>query len=206
MSTKKCTCLNFKILYCYKKLTIIWAFKQLIIFSQMEGLALMWWLPTDQGGGCWRLGLLWKFLKIRQHWSLPYQLPFLNWSIADLQCCVNFCDKLLFIPSACSGLHLLTPNSQSIPPLPPWQPQVCSLCLWVCFCLIDRFICVRFHIQGISYSICLSLSDFISMIISRSIHVAANGIISFFLMASTPLNTHMPSHLLYPFLCQSWLL
>ena len=33
----------------------------------------------------------------------------------------------------------------------------------------------------ISYDICLSLSDLLSMTISRSIHVAANGIISFFL-------------------------
>ena len=30
---------------------------------------------------------------------------------------------------------------QSQPP-PPWQPQVCSLCLWVCF--VDKFICVIF--------------------------------------------------------------
>ena len=26
----------------------------------------------------------------------------------------------------------------------PWQPQVCSLCLWVCFCFTDKFICVIF--------------------------------------------------------------
>ena len=30
-------------------------------------------------------------------------------------------------------------------PLPPcWQPRVWSLCLWVCFCFKDRFICVIF--------------------------------------------------------------
>ena len=36
----------------------------------------------------------------------------------------------VFIHSKCNSLHLLTPNSQSIPlpPLPSWQPQVCSLC------------------------------------------------------------------------------
>ena len=33
----------------------------------------------------------------------------------------------------------LTPNSPSIPLcLPSWQTQVCSLCLWVCFCLAYR--------------------------------------------------------------------
>ena len=25
-----------------------------------------------------------------------------------------------------------------------WQPQVCSLCLGVCFCFVDRFICIFF--------------------------------------------------------------
>ena len=41
----------------------------------------------------------------------------------------------------------------------------------------------RFPIQVISYGICLSLSDVLSMIISRSIYVAADGIILFFFMA-----------------------
>ena len=39
--------------------------------------------------------------------------------------------------------------------------QVCSLCLWVCFCFIDRFLCAIFQISHIrdmsfSFSICLS--------------------------------------------------
>ena len=53
---------------------------------------------------------------------------------------------LLFIHSIDDNLHLLTPNSHSIPPLPPdpWQPQVCSLFLRVCFCFVDKFICVVF--------------------------------------------------------------
>ena len=41
----------------------------------------------------------------------------------------------------------------------------------------------------ISYGICLSLTSF-SMIISRSIHVAANGIISFFLWPSSLFNLY----------------
>ena len=38
-------------------------------------------------------------------------------------------------------LHLLTPNSPSIParPHPPWQPQICSPGLGVCLCSADRF-------------------------------------------------------------------
>ena len=39
---------------------------------------------------------------------------------------------LLLIPFMYDSLHLLTPASQSIPPQlpPPWQWQVCSLCLY----------------------------------------------------------------------------
>ena len=49
---------------------------------------------------------------------------------------------LLFIHSLYNSLHLLIPTSPSIrPPNPsPWQPQVSSLCLWVCFCFVDRLI------------------------------------------------------------------
>ena len=38
--------------------TIIWAFSQWVVF-----LPWCMWLLPDQGGGCWRLGWLWKFLK-----------------------------------------------------------------------------------------------------------------------------------------------
>ena len=49
-------------------------------------------------------------------------------------------------------------------------------------CLCVFFFNFRVHIQIISYGICLSLSDLtFSMIISRFIHVAANGYISFFM-------------------------
>ena len=42
-----------------------------------------------------------------------------------------------------SSVYLLIPNSQFIPPLPQ-QPQACSLCLWVCFYFVNKFICVIF--------------------------------------------------------------
>ena len=42
-----------------------------------------------------------------------------------------------------NSLPLPTPNSQSIPRPPLWQPQVCSLCLCVCSCFVSRFICAR---------------------------------------------------------------
>ena len=61
-------------------------------------------------------------------------------------CCTH--RTLLLIHSKCSSLHLPTPNSiwsLSLLP-PPWQPLVCSLCLQVCFCFVDKFIHVLFFI------------------------------------------------------------
>ena len=125
----------------------------------------------------------------------------------------------LFVHSIHNSLRLListsTPSLLQTPP--HWQPQVYSLCLWVfwvffyfykieIFCFyfyylfsIDRFICVIFWIPHISDMILvLFLTYSLSMIISSFIHVAANGIISFFFMAKwnstcgTPsLSTHL---------------
>ena len=52
--------------------------------------------------------------------------------------------------SVYNSLLLLIPNSQCISSLtpPPWQPQVSSLPLWVCF--IHKFTCVIFYIPHIS--------------------------------------------------------
>ena len=40
--------------------------------------------------------------------------------------------------------------------------QVCSLCLWVCFCFADKFIWsyFGFHILVVLYGVCLSLTYF----------------------------------------------
>ena len=90
-------------------------------------------------------------------------------------------------PCCSSTLSILVCTCWSQPPVlssptSPQEPQVCSLCLWVCF--IHRFTCVVFLMPHISDMIYLSLFLWLtslSMIISRSIHVAANGIISFLL-------------------------
>ena len=42
---------------------------------------------------------------------------------------------------------------------------------------------LRFRIQAVASGMCLSLSDFLGLIISRYIHVVANGIISLLFMA-----------------------
>ena len=41
----------------------------------------------------------------------------------------------LLIPNSCSCTHSFTPP-------PPWQPQLCSLSLWVSFCFRDDFYCI----------------------------------------------------------------
>ena len=63
----------------------------------------------------------------------------------DIEYSSLLCSRtLLSIHSIYNSSHLLIPNSQYfLPhPRPPWQPQVHSLCLWVCFCFIDMFIYV----------------------------------------------------------------
>ena len=47
------------------------------------------------------------------------------------------------------------------------------------------------HAWVVSYNICLSLSDWLSMIISRPIHITANGIVSSFSMAESHSSVHM---------------
>ena len=90
-------------------------------------------------------------------------------------------------PCHLSTLSILVCTCWSQPPVlssptPPWEPRLCSLRLWVCF--IHRFTCVVLLMPHISDMIYLSLSLWLTslrMIISRSIPVAENGIISFLL-------------------------
>jgi len=141
---------------------------------------------------------------------------FFNWSIVDFQCVNFFCAAYVFFfyffpyglsqdveySSLCctagsclsSTSHLLTPNSHSISLSflsRPWQQQslfsmsvsLFSFCRWVPLYNIlystYKWYCVVF--------VFLFLTP-LSIIISGSIHVAANGIISFFLwLSSIPL-------------------
>ena len=63
-----------------------------------------------------------------------------------MQFSILYSRALLFSHSIDNSLHLLIPNIHSIPPPPPlsWQPQICSLCVWICFYFVDSFICVIF--------------------------------------------------------------
>ena len=51
--------------------------------------------------------------------------------------------------------------------------------MWVCFCFVNKFVCIFFFFLVCTY-ICLWLTS-LRMIIFRSIHVAANGILFFFM-------------------------
>ena len=89
---------------------------------------------------------------------------------------------LLLIYSINTILHLLIPNSHSPPPS--------VLC--VCFRFVEKFIGAIFKTPHISdiirYLSFFSWLTLLSVIISRSIHVVANGIVSFFLwLSNTPL-------------------
>ena len=97
-------------------------------------------------------------------------------------CAIQY--DLIVYPSDLYWFASVNPQSPIFPSptsFPPWQPQVRSLHLWVCFCFVNMFICVIFQIPHKSDSILFLTS--LSMIISRSIHVASNDIISSFLMA-----------------------
>ena len=107
----------------------------------------------------------------------------------------------LLIHSKGNSLHLLTLDSQSIPgpPPPPWKPQVCSPSLWVSFLWKGLFVLyIRFQvcdiIRYLSFSFWLTS---LSLRVSSSIHVAANGIIHFYnwkfqwnFHCSLPLKSH----------------
>ena len=69
----------------------------------------------------------------------------------------------------------------------PYMTTDCISKSWVCFCLINKFICIIFldspykwyHITFVFDLLQITYFISLSMIISRSIHLVANGIISF---------------------------
>ena len=54
-----------------------------------RALLWCWWLLTHQCGGCWRLGWLWQFLKIRQQWSLVAL-----WKVKGAQSNLTLCNSM----------------------------------------------------------------------------------------------------------------
>ena len=91
---------------------------------------------------------------------------------------------LYIIHSMYNSWHLLIPNSQFFPPYPLRNPGLFSMS--VNLFLLDMFICVVLQSPYISNIVCYLSFPFslisLGMIISRCIHVAADGIISFFFM------------------------
>ena len=90
------------------------------------------------------------------------------------------------------------------PPPPPWQSQVCSPCPWVSLFSVDRFTYAIYYIPYINDIIWyLSFSFWltsISMRISSSIHVDANGIsLSFY--GWVIFHCIYVAHLLNQFIC-----
>ena len=82
----------------------------------------------------------------------------------------------------------ISPNLPVYPCLPSPNNYVCFLHAWLYFCFVNKFICIFFldstYINIIWYlSFCVWLTS-LSMTMSRFIHVATNGIISFFLWLS----------------------
>ena len=89
----------------------------------------------------------------------------------------------------------------SLPPFPPCNPKF--LHLWLYFCFVNKFICTHFLDSTYKWYHMVFLFLWLtslSLTISRSIHVAANGIILFFLWLSNIL-LYICTHPLYPFLC-----
>ena len=101
-------------------------------------------------------GSLGREYPLRREWQ-PTPVFWLN----IVPCIVLYSRTLLFFPSIFNSLYLPTPNSQSIPP--SRQPQNSCLCLWVCFCFIDKFIWVIFEIPHISGILQYSSFSFYSL-------------------------------------------
>ena len=94
------------------------------------------------------------FVTPEPQWEVLFFYSFPSWFLTGywVEFPVLYSGTLLCIQPVCNSLHPLTSNSQPFPPhtLSPWQPQVRSLCPWVRFSFVDRFICVLFQIPHIN--------------------------------------------------------
>ena len=70
---------------------------------------------------------------------------------------------VIYFIHSINSVYMSTPVSQFIPPpLPPWYPYICSLCLCLYFCFVNKIVYTnffRFDIYELIYDICFSLSD-----------------------------------------------
>ena len=83
---KQCTYLNVKKCFITKTADHHLSLQKSESFCWWTVLPPCWWLLTDQGGGYWRLGWPWQFLKIKQKWSLPRWLTFPSTSDFSVVC------------------------------------------------------------------------------------------------------------------------
>ena len=116
----------------------------------------------------------------------PYRL---SQNIGRVLCTIQHAPigQSLHIPQ-CAYANPKPPVHSSPYHLSLWKPQVCFQSLWVCFCSANKVICILFYLDS-TYKWYHMMFVFhcltsLSTIISRSIHVVANGIISFFLWLS----------------------
>ena len=105
-----------------------------------------------------------------------------------------YSSSLLLIYFIYSSLYLLIPYPLFVPspfPFPFGTTSLFSISVSLfLFCIYIHSYFFRSHISVITCSVCLSLLISVSMIFSRSIHIAANGKISSFLWLSNIHYTH----------------
>ena len=123
--------------------------------------------------------------------------------VKSLQSCLTLCDPMDCSPPGCSVLGfsrqeywsgLSCPPSGDLPssgtePVSLTSPALAGRFfttrhhLWVYFYFVDKFICIILPVSDIIWYLSFSFwFTSLSMIVSRSVYVAASGIISFFLM------------------------
>ena len=82
------------------------------------------------------------------------------------------------------NLHLFLSSAHF---LSLWLPPICTLNLWLCFCLVMfvDLLCFLSSTYKLNHMVFVFLSLIsISIILSKSIHVVTNGNISFFFMTN----------------------
>ena len=67
-----------------------------------------------------------------------------------------------FYPHQCIHVNPNLPVHPTLLSFPPWYPYICSLCLCLYFCFVNKIVYAsffRFHMYALIYDICFSLSD-----------------------------------------------